>query len=318
VQHAANKFFDDLQAVIPEGPVVEWPAHPYVQLQLSKDSTKAIVDAPIAERQALARKLVLSEATVSDSDKHLQALFGKAELDNGVTLQHLYDTWKAAYPRRSDSWIDALAEQVGRAAQWQFPTLKWAAMPGVGDGHPHAPVVTRVRKIAEGSLQFDVYFYPFNLLDATPAQSRMVRRADMLCRVVTPGDEREVSVMDLLRELDANGYTRMPFVDSDDRLIYIAHRSMIDQFVSKRARAGNVSDLGHLSMADMFVEQPELRVMFSRTAAFVGSESTLAEAKTAMEAVRNCYDVFVTDSGSPQEPVLGWVTDVIIAASEPI
>jgi hypothetical protein len=261
---------------------------------------------------------VLSNATVSDSDKYLQALFGKAGLDNGVSLQQLYETWKAAYPKRSDAWIEALAEQLARAAQWQFPIVKWAAMPAVGDGHPHAPVVTRVRKIPEGSLQFDVYFYPFNLLHATPAQSRMIRREDMLCRVAAPGAEREVIVTDLLRELDANGYTRMPFVDPDDRLIYIAHRSMIDQFVSRRARTGNVSDLDHLTMADMFDEQPEFRIMFSRTAAFVPLEATLAEARIAMEAVRNCYDVFLTGSGSPQEPVLGWLTDVIIAASEPI
>ena len=172
-------------------------------------------------------------------------------------------------------------------------------MPAVGDGHPHAPVVTRVRKIPAGSLQFDVYFYPFNLLDATPAQSRMVRREDMLCRVVTPDGEKEVIVIDLLRELDAKGYTRMPFVDSDDRLIYIAHRSMLDQFVSRRALTGNVSDLGNLTMADMFAEQPEFRIMFSRTAAFVGSDATLAEARIAMEAVRNCYDVFLTDSREP-------------------
>jgi hypothetical protein len=109
----------------------------------------------------------------------------------------------------------------------------------------------------------------------------------------------------------------VPFVDPDNRLVYIAHRSMLDQFVSQRARTGNVLNLGQLTMADVFAEQPEFKTMFSGTAAFVGSESTLAEARIAMEAVRNCYDVFVTDSGSAREPVLGWITDVIIAASEP-
>lgn len=317
VQQAANKLFDDLQAVLPEAPVAEWPAHPYIQLQLSKASAKAIAEAPSAERQAVAQKLVLSDATVSDSDKYAQALFGKAELDNRVTLQNLYDTWRAVYPKASEGWIDALAEQLARAAQWQFPTLKWAAMPAVGEGRLYSAVVTRVRKIPTlGSLQFDVYFYPFNLLNATPVQSRMVRREDMLCWVLTSGGENEVIVMDLLRELDTHRYSRVPIVDPDDRLVYIAHRSMLDQFVSKRARSGNVSDLGQLTMADMFAEQPDFRTMFSSTAAFVGSGATLADARIAMDAVRDCYDVFVTDSGRAQEPVLGWVTDVTIAASE--
>jgi hypothetical protein len=29
------------------------------------------------------------------------------------------------------------------------------------------------------------------------------------------------------------------------------------------------------------------------------------------------YDVFVTETGDRKEPVLGWITDVIIADSEP-
>ena len=85
--------------------------------------------------------------------------------------------------------------------------------------------------------------------------------------------------MDLLRELEAHRYSRVPFVDPDNRLVYIAHRSMLDQFVSKRARTGNISDLGQLTMADLFAEQPEFESMFSGTAAFVGSEGTLADAR---------------------------------------
>jgi hypothetical protein len=124
-------------------------------------------------------------------------------------------------------------------------------------------------------------------------------------------------VIDLLRDLDSHRYSRVPFLDPDGRFVYIAHRSMLDQFVSRRALAGNVSQLGQLTMADVFAEQPEFRSMFSNTAVFVGSEATLAEARIAMEAARSCYDVFVTDSGSAQDPVLGWLTDVIIAAAEP-
>jgi hypothetical protein len=255
---------------------------------------------------------------VSDSDRASQALFGIAQFDERMTLQSLCDVWRAHYSKRSSAWIDALADQLGRAAQGQFPILKWTAMAAVDDGRLHAPVVTRVRKIpALANLQFDVYFYPFDLLDATPIHSRMVPRAEMLCRIMTPGGEGEVVVMDLLRQLDEHGYSRLPFVDPSDRLVYIAHRSMLDQFISRRARNGNVSDLPQLTMADMFADQPEFKTMFSSTAAFVESDATLAEARVAMEAVPTCYDVFVTDSGSPQDPVLGWITDVIIAASEP-
>ena len=32
---AADKLFDDLKAVLPEGPIQEWPAHPFLQLELA-------------------------------------------------------------------------------------------------------------------------------------------------------------------------------------------------------------------------------------------------------------------------------------------
>ena len=35
-----------------------------------------------------------------------------------------------------------------------------------------------------------------------------------------------------------------------------------------------------------------------------------------MTEVRDCRDVFVTETGNAQEAVLGWITDVIIATSE--
>jgi len=276
-----------------------------------------ITDAPAEEKSTVARRLLWSDATISDSDKHAQALFGVASFDGRVTLNNLFNTWRSAYPKVSGAWSDALADQLGRAAQWQFPALKWTAMPAVTDGHLVAPVVTRVRKIPSlGSLQFDVYFYPFNLMDATPVRGRMVRREDMLCKVLTPDGETAVNVTALLKELDEQRFNRVPFVDPSDRLVYIAHRSMLDQFVSRRVRTGNVSDLGELTLADVFAEQPEFKTMFSSTAAFVGIDGTLAEAKTSMERGRDCYDVFVTESGNNQEPVLGWLTDVIIAASE--
>lgn len=42
-------------------------------------------------------------------------------------------------------------------------------------------------------------------------------------------------------------------------------------------------------------------------------EATLADAKSAMDSLPNCQDVFVTQGGTRNEEVQGWVTNVIIA-----
>ena len=52
--------------------------------------------------------------------------------------------------------------------------------------------------------------------------------------------------------------------------------------------------------------------MFKTSFAVVSEDATLADAKAAMESVRDCLDVFVTKSGTKDEPVLGWVTNVLI------
>jgi hypothetical protein len=92
---------------------------------------------------------------------------------------------------------------------------------------------------------------------------------------------------------------------------------MLDQYVSRKISKDRSASLDELTLEEVLTELPEVKAMFTGTAAFVGSEATLGEAKLAMNATRNCYDVFVTDTGQPQEPVLGWITDVTIAASEP-
>jgi hypothetical protein len=93
--------------------------------------------------------------------------------------------------------------QVGKAVQQQLPGLRWTAMSSIGDRRSYAPVLTRVRNLpAAKMLQFDVYFYPFNLLDATPAASRMIRAADMFSREIPPGGEGAILIFDLLRDLE--------------------------------------------------------------------------------------------------------------------
>jgi hypothetical protein len=317
VQLASVKFFEDLKAVLPEGTGADWPAHPFLQLQLTYSSLKPITNALLEQRAMVARETVLAAAEISDADKYAQALFGMAAFEPKLRLETLHATWRAACPNASDAWLDSLSDQVGRAAQEQLPVLKWTPMSAVGDRGLHAPVLTRVRKVPSLScMQFDVYFYPFNVLEATPASTRMVRRPDMFCKMIGPNAETDIKILELLRELDERRFGRVPFVDGEDRLLYIAHRSLIDQFLARQLSSGNINRLNELTLADVLRECPSIDAIFRGTSTFVSLAATLGDAKAAMNKVRDCRDVFVTETGSPQEAVLGWITDVIIATSE--
>jgi hypothetical protein len=62
-----------------------------------------------------------------------------------------------------------------------------------------------------------------------------------------------------------------------------------------------------------FLDDPEVRNMVSNTLAFVNIKATLADAKAKMEAVSGCQDVFVTEDGTHNTPVKGWLTNVDIS-----
>jgi hypothetical protein len=42
---------------------------------------------------------------------------------------------------------------------------------------------------------------------------------------------------------------------------------------------------------------------------FVGKNGTLLDAKKAMDAYKECQDVFATENGKKEEPILGLITN---------
>ena len=319
IEKAASRLFQSLKAVLPEWPNAEWPTHPYIQLQVPTAALKRITDTAADARLEVARDVILAEATVTESDPTAHALFGLTSFEPQMKLHALIEQWLATYPKASPGWIPGLLDQVGRSAQSQFPGFRWLAMRAIDDGALHAPVVARARRVTSlAAMQFDVYFYPFNLLDATPVESRMIKRTEMFTRTITPGTENTVGVLALVNELRDVGHNRVPFLAPDDHFIYIAHRSVLDSALMEQLTPGTAAQIAHLTLADLFTRRPEMRDLFAGTAAFVSTSATLGDAKIQMNATPNCYDVFVTENGHPDEPVLGWITDVIIANSEPV
>jgi hypothetical protein len=64
-------------------------------------------------------------------------------------------------------------------------------------------------------------------------------------------------------------------------------------------------------MTDL-LKDPEFCQRLQNTFAVVSKSGTHADAKKAMESLKWCQDVFVTEAGTPAESVLGWVTNGII------
>ena len=125
------------------------------------------------------------------------------------------------------------------------------------------------------------------------------------------GEENKVQLNDLLNTF--KDLERMPLTD-DQRMAYLVYKGMIYRFISQKAM--KKEDVSKLTLKDLLESDSSLKLLFEKSFGFVSKAATLADAKTVMDAISRtikCEDVFVTESGKSDEPVLGWITNKAIA-----
>ncbi len=168
VLDAAQELYDKLQKEAPpladEPAIEDWPAFPFLQLEISFDHVDSICNATPKKRSQVARNIVKQQCLISGGDKAAEQLFGVPSLSSGMPFQKLIEKWKKKNPRSRSKWVEALSCQIMDGAQWDFPQLVWELMPGIDRNTWYAPMLTRVRKIpSRRCIQFDIYFYKFFL-----------------------------------------------------------------------------------------------------------------------------------------------------------
>ena len=84
-----------------------------------------------------------------------------------MKFSRLVESWTEKSDRRDaqSRWVESLYRQIAEGARWQFPPLLWELMQGLDDDRWYAPIVTRVRRMPDQYLQFDIYFFRFELDD---------------------------------------------------------------------------------------------------------------------------------------------------------
>jgi len=114
---------------------------------------------------------------------------------------------------------------------------------------------------------------------------------------------------DVLGKLD--GKNRLPILDPDGRIKYVAHRSLIDGFIVKKVLAAKPANPADLTLKDVLNDSDAARIV-RESFGTVSPDSPLSEAKALIDHSDIVLDVFVTESGKPTDKVLGWITNVVI------
>jgi hypothetical protein len=320
IENFANDLHARLAQVLPppeDGQGQEWPAWPYLRLELPRAEADKIEQTAAPDQLNLSKQIVRDHGEVVRGDARIAQLFGKTAFPAKFKLRELLIAWRTAYPDGDARWFESCCEQIIVCARREFPVIGPAAMREIGGDFSFTPVVTRVeRQPFNGTVQFDVYFLNLSDPRAVSVTSRMVAMEDLFYKRVGEIDPQTFRLKDLIQELAARKRNRVPILTLDGGPLYVVHRSMIDQFlvrniVMQREGAKGANDF---TLADLLADA-DMKSTFERTYVVVGRQCTLAQARAAMVAKEGCSDVFVTDKGTSKEPVLGLLTNVEIARS---
>jgi hypothetical protein len=148
-------------------------------------------------------------------------------------------------------------------------------------------------------------------LRALPVDEEMIRPSDIVLQRIPPGKTPDdVLLKDLLAKLGGN-ITRIPIVDDRGAVLYIVHQSGLYRFLSEQALAGmSTADIEKLTLQNL-ADDAEIKNWITNIV-FIPEQSSVADAKRRLEEQKGCQDLIVTRTGSPSEPMLGWMTNVEI------
>jgi hypothetical protein len=90
----------------------------------------------------------------------------------------------------------------------------------------------------------------------------------------------------------------------------MVHRSLIDKFIVQEVAKGQ-KKAEDLTLQDM-LDDDKYKDVLTGSFKTLPETSNLAQAKSLMDQIKICSDVFATEDGTVTKKVLGWVTNVIV------
>ena len=124
-------------------------------------------------------------------------------------------------------------------------------------------------------------------------------------------DSLKSTLITIIHNNDFKEYNRFAFIDCNQILQYIIHRSEFTKYLTEKALAG--IDIKDITFPTFIQESKDNKNNYVlKNSAFVSVNSNLLDAKKAMDSIKECEDVFVTQTGKDFEPVLGLITNNLI------
>jgi hypothetical protein len=156
---------------------------------------------------------------------------------------------------------------------------------------------------------------PREKLQAEPAGHAMMKINDVTTFKI-PADKTEADIK--IKQLIDEGFEkdkaqprqRLPILDAQGRGKYVLHRSTVDAFVAPIKRPPDV-DESTLTLKSL-LEDPKVKDYILNSFLPLAPDATLADAKDLLDNNPQCLDILVTQDGTKNGTVVGWITNVMV------
>lgn len=128
----------------------------------------------------------------------------------------------------------------------------------------------------------------------------------------TESELEAVLVSAFIKKIEESKTLRLPIIDKQRVVKYCIHRSIFDKFISIRATA-DPAEVAGLTFKDMKTTSlNDIKTYVTSGFAMVSAAATMYDCKIIMDNNKFVEDIFITQNGQKNEPILGWVTNNII------
>jgi hypothetical protein len=145
---------------------------------------------------------------------------------------------------------------------------------------------------------------PSEKLHSVQVVDAMIDRTEMIRIELKPNQKPEsLKLSELVETFKKEKLaSRLPVLNADGSIAVILHESLLNLYLRDYADPNGTATLDDFSK---YQENAKMLKLFGT----IARDRTLRDAKTAMESQKGCQDVFVTATGAPGEPVVGWITN---------
>jgi hypothetical protein len=155
---------------------------------------------------------------------------------------------------------------------------------------------------------------PVEKLKSVHVTDKMITKGKIFYKTLV--ETPQTKLVEILQKFNESNevWSRLPILDEQGCLKYIIHRTVIDKFLVDKLWNPDPSSpktIDQFTVQDLLGE-PKYQKLLETNFAMVGEESTLADVKELMDAMPECKDVFITKTGSQDEPLSGWITNAIV------